>query len=384
MKKLMLLVLLTCFGIDKPRAQPSDQILIGSQYAINSDILNENREYWISLPDSYQEDAPYKNYPVLVLLDGNVHFKSISGTVNYLSSDLYRSWKIPEMIVVGIVNVDRRRDYTPDKVITKQANTSGGGEAFLRFLEEELLPHIDQTYRTAPYRILFGHSLGGLLATHAYMKESSSFNSFIVVDPSFGTWDAETMDGKLDAVSPKSFERYLYLATANWGKRNFNNRDRHIRLFEGLHSKSNDFFRAKFEYFEEENHASVPVAAFHRGISAIYEGYGISYRDIDNSAQMIQHFKDISRRLSYEIKPPEHLVNQLGNASLKADKAKSLEYFMLNTANYPASYRAFNTLAEAYEAVGNPEKALENYKISLKLNPKNNIAQERIAQLDSK
>ena len=62
---------------------------------------------------------------------------------------------------------------------------------------------------------MFGHSLGGLLATHSYMKEDTVFNTFIAVDPSFGIWDAETMDVKLQVVTEKSFKRFLYIATAN-------------------------------------------------------------------------------------------------------------------------------------------------------------------------
>lgn len=241
-----------------------------------SNILNENRSYWISLPDSYfNTDSSYKQYPVLVLLDGNVHFKSISGIVNYMSTDLYRSWKIPEMIVVGIINVDRRRDYTPDKVITIRENNSGGGEKFLSFLEKELLPIIDKEYRTESYRILFGHSLWGLLTTHAYMKNSSSFNSFIAVDPSFGTWDSERMNRKLDTLSQNSYKRYLYIATANSGKRNIRNRDRHVRFYEALNSKWEGELPAKIEYFEDENHSSVPVIAFLKGISTIFNGYQI-------------------------------------------------------------------------------------------------------------
>src|SRR5690606_29472209 len=119
---------------------------------------------------------------------------------------------------VAIQNVDRRRDYTPDKIITVRENNTGGGDSFLGFLEDELLTELDQKYRTTSYRILFGHSLGGLLATHAYMKEKTLFNSFIAVDPSFGTWDSETMDKKLDSLGEQSFDRYLYIATANWGK----------------------------------------------------------------------------------------------------------------------------------------------------------------------
>lgn len=186
MNRYIVAVLLLLVSTFQAESQDGEHIVIGTKHSFRSTILNEDREYWISLPDSYyQKEASYKRYPVLVVLDGNVHFKSIAGMVNYMSSDAYRSWEIPEMIVVAIQNVDRRRDYTPDKIITTRENNTGGGDRFLSFLEDELLPEVDQKFRTEPYRILFGHSLGGLLATHAYMKEKTLFNSFIAVDPSF-------------------------------------------------------------------------------------------------------------------------------------------------------------------------------------------------------
>ena len=158
MKNIVLITLITFFGLNKLHSQESDQIVIGTKHSMYSSTLDEERSYWVSLPDSYNDtNASHKKYPVLVLLDGNIHFKSISGMVNYMSSDRYRSYKIPEMIIVGIINVDRRRDYTPDKIITTQKNNSGGGDKFLSFLEKELLPKIEGHYRTEPYRILFGH-----------------------------------------------------------------------------------------------------------------------------------------------------------------------------------------------------------------------------------
>ena len=276
MKNLILFSIITILSFNKLYSQELDNIIIGTKHSIHSNVLSEDRSYWISLPDSYHDiNSSQKRYPILIVLDGNIHFKSISGMVNYMSSDLFRSYKIPEMIVIGIVNVDRRRDYTPDKIITTRENNSGGGDRFLSFLESELIPKIDNEYRTKSFRILFGHSLGGLLAIHSYMKENSSFNSFIAVDPSLGSWDSSTMDSKLDSLTQNIFDRYLYIATANWGKRNFKNRDRHIRLYEGLNSKSKDKFPSSIEYFEKENHRSVPIIAFHNGISKIFEGHTI-------------------------------------------------------------------------------------------------------------
>lgn len=376
MPKLILFFLLV--GLQVLPAQDDNPIVIGTKHVLHSEILDEDRAYWVSLPESYEKTS---SYPVLIVLDGHAHFRSITGMVNYMSAGYNGNRRIPEMIVVAIQNVNRNRDYTPDKIITRRPNDFGGGDQFLRFLEEELIPKLDQEYSTVPYRILYGHSLGGLLATHAYLKEKTLFNSFIAVDPSFGSWDAATMDEKLEAVTDQSFNRYIYFATANWGKRNFKNRNRHVRLYEALNSKCKVEFPAKLEYFEEENHGSVPVIAFHNGISSIFAGYGVSYRDIKDKEQLIQHFQTLSQRLSWDFNPPETLVNRIAYSMLRSDQSKALEFFILNTQNYPNSFNAFDSLGEAYEAVKDQEKAIQNYKKSLALNPNNENARGRLEAL---
>jgi hypothetical protein len=57
----------------------------------------------------------------------------------------------------------RARDFTPTRT-PREAN-SGGAAAFLDFLEHELIPFVDRTWRTMPSdRGLLRHSYGGLFA----------------------------------------------------------------------------------------------------------------------------------------------------------------------------------------------------------------------------
>ena len=71
-------------------------LLFGSSYAqtregnqralnavINSEILNEERDFIIYLPDDYYTSE--KLYPVLYVLDGRTHFHHATGAVNFLS-----------------------------------------------------------------------------------------------------------------------------------------------------------------------------------------------------------------------------------------------------------------------------------------------------------
>ncbi|GAB5526197.1 MAG: hypothetical protein Roseis2KO_40690 [Roseivirga sp.] len=388
MPKLATFILCLISSVYSLHAQ-KDPIVIGTKNVIHSNVLQEDREYWVSLPESYhQQSSSHKRYPLLVVLDGRSHFRSVTGVVNYMSFGYNSNRKVPEMIVVAVRNVNRERDFTPDKIITRRKNNTGGGDRFLSFLEDELVPQIDKEFRTEPYRILFGHSLAGLLATHAYMKEKTLFNAFIAVDPSFGSWDAPTMDKKLAALTDQSFNRFLYMATANWGKRNIRNRNRHVRLYESLNSLCDGEFTAKLEYFENENHGSVPLPAFYNGISTIFEGYGISDRDIESKEQLLQQFRLLSQQLSYTFTPPETLVNRIAYRMLRSgnedNRSKAMEFFILNTENYPDSFNAFDSLGEAYEALGDKKKAVSSYQKSLELNQKNEHASERIESLDKK
>ena len=87
----------------------------------------------------------------------------VAGSVEVLS----RTGQAPHMIIVGIQSLNRERDLTPSHV--GDFKESGGGPRFLDFIAQELMPYIDRNYRTHPYRVLEGHSLGGALAAYTLL-----------------------------------------------------------------------------------------------------------------------------------------------------------------------------------------------------------------------
>tara|TARA_R110001592_G_scaffold297032_1_gene567516 strand:+ start:999 stop:1442 length:444 start_codon:yes stop_codon:yes gene_type:complete len=145
-------------------------------------------------------------------------------------------------------------------------------------------------------------------------------------------------------------------------------------LYEALNSKCEGELHAKLEYFENENHGSVPPIAFYNGISSTFKDYGISFRDVGTKVQLIEHFQSISQRLSRSFKLPERLVNRIGYRMLRSrnenNKSKALEFFILNMENFPSSSNSYDSLGEAYEILGNKKKANQNYKKALELNTK--------------
>ena len=145
-------------------------ITIGETFSLTSEVLGEERAYSVYLPASYHSTtyAP-RRYPVLYLLDGDANFHPTTGMVRYMGEGINGNVQIPELIVVAIPNTDRNRDLTPTHsmignggVVAPSLEASGGGDRFLDFIERELFAAIDSTYRTLPYRVLVGHSFGGL------------------------------------------------------------------------------------------------------------------------------------------------------------------------------------------------------------------------------
>jgi hypothetical protein len=158
-----------------------------------SAIVGDTYRILVRLPPDYDE-SPSRRYPVIYQLDATSFGPQFDVTAGH-ASDLAARDEIPEAIVVGVGypyddespndSRGRWRDYTTRRF----DGSAGGADAFLRFLAEELIPHIDATYRTdlSRPRALFGHSLGGFFALYALLRTAEQldapFRAFVAADP---------------------------------------------------------------------------------------------------------------------------------------------------------------------------------------------------------
>jgi predicted alpha/beta superfamily hydrolase len=147
--------------------------------------------YWLYIyqPDDY--DTSGKRYPVVYLLDADLHFDRIVRTISENSgSDL-----ASRIMIVGLgygneVNM-RWRDYTPSRMADFPG--SGGVSKYYRLFRRELIPRIDGGFRTirrSGGRCIAGHSFGGIAALYGLLNHHDLFGGFIVISPSLW-WDNE-------------------------------------------------------------------------------------------------------------------------------------------------------------------------------------------------
>lgn len=178
------------FAQTKPPQPAAKPFVLGVIDEVQSKQLNEKRTLNIYLPEGYDAKDTAR-YPVVYLLDGSADedFIHIAGLYQYNNF----SWinRVPKSIIVGIANVDRRRDFTYPSNIKPDSTrftTAGGSGAFINFIENELQPYIEKKYKTTPARTIIGQSLGGLLATEILFKRPRLFSQYIIISPSLW-WD---------------------------------------------------------------------------------------------------------------------------------------------------------------------------------------------------
>ncbi|HSE31972.1 MAG TPA: alpha/beta hydrolase-fold protein [Pyrinomonadaceae bacterium] len=364
------LLLITSVAI----AQPTTGTV--KRLTIKSAVLAEDRIVLVRTPSGYETNK--LSYPVLYMTDGDAHMGHTASTIEFL----VRNGRMSDLIVVGVTNTDRTRDLTPAKSTVKngagelQNPTAGGADNFLKFFETELIPEIEKQYRVQPYRILAGHSFGGLFAIHAMITKTGLFNSYIAVSPSLQWENGEALKRAEDFLkSQKELRVTLFTSLGNEPGGIGESFDR----FKEVLSKTNiKGFAWQAERLSDEDHGSVVLRSHYAGLRKVYEdwqaprstetgGYLGGLQGVD------AHYKKLSERFGYSIPTPENLINNLGYQLLGQSKPdEAIAAFKANVERYPDSANVYDSLAEAYERGGRIDLAEPLYQKAQTLGERNN------------
>jgi predicted alpha/beta superfamily hydrolase len=376
------------------QAQTGNQVVIGKTDSVYSHILKEKRKVWVYLPNmkSPSPDASQR-YPVVYLLDGDGHFESVVGMIQQLSQVNGNSI-VPEMIVVAIPNTDRTRDLTPTHILSDPpmmdsnfSKNTGGGDNFTSFLEKELMPHIDSVYPTQKYKMLIGHSFGGLAVMNVLNNRPKLFNSYIAIDPSMWYDKEQFLKTTTQKLSTQKYDGIsLYLGIANTlpegmtlekMKQDKTADTRHIRSIFALdkfikeHPQNGLKYASK--YYADDDHSSAPFITEYDGLRFIFNQYRFKFTrgdfmdpGIGIADRLSKHYNNLSKEFGYTISPAEMQVNALGyNALSQKQYAKAAALFEMNIRNYPKSGNVYDSYADMWLAQNDTVKAISNFQKAL-------------------
>lgn len=377
------------------------QLVIGTVDSMYSEAMDEQRGFWVHLPEKLDST---KRYPVIYLLDATAHFHTATGLLKLLTE-----WNMPESILVGIdTSNDRIGDLTPSNVPFHRGHnseTSGRAPALVKFIHKELQPYINSTYPTENISTIIGHSTGGLFVIYSYVNHPEVFDNYLAIDPSLW-WDKEIVVNQgSELINPdhNHSNKRLYMAIAGSDEKdtvavrndtsvateqiraNLNFHD--ILLSYGNHL---DY---RWDYYDDESHGSVVVPAMYNGLRSLFswfpfpEMWRFNTPDQYTAKELTQpfyaHFSELSRRLKRKVKPDWQLVNDVGFYMLSGFDfpEKALAYLEMNLDFYPDYSKSYEALGDFYVMQDDKNKAINYYKKAIELDG-NEEAKTKLAKLD--
>ena len=375
-------ILLFVFAINSLSSQTLDSLNVSRiNDTITSKYLNEKRPLEIQLPRSYYVKSE-KNYPLMIVLDGDYIFNIVAGSVDYLSY-----WgDIPENLVVGINQKNSRFDDSSvlDNITFTPISSTA---SFYDFIINEIIPYFSEKYRISNFRIIVGQERTANFANFFLLKQNPQIRGVISISPKISKNMNRYLAGNLSKINSK------IVYTLSSSKRDFESIFKNVsELKISLDSIENKNFKFESLIFDNENHYILPSVSVPKSIRSTYS----MYSDIDK----VEYDSIISK---LDKSPIEYLKNRYKRIKDFYDEDKTIsvndfmaieeyieenEFFNLyNDLSELAKQEHPGTVLASYykgrftEETGDPEKAMYIYRSAYNMMEVEGLTKEYLLQL---
>jgi putative esterase len=285
-----------------PDGAPPPGGFVLQSYTLQSAILGETRRVILAVPPSFARTTPARGYPVAIVLDGEF----LLATVAPVAAELSRQGQIPELVLVGVENIDpmhgRVRDLTPPGLSVSGSSLNEGGDRFLDFIERELLPALDRQFRTSTPRTIIGLSSGGILATYAAATRGA-FRLVIALDGPVNlgkNWLPKKLIARAGA-SPPPLHFAAYAARFEWP----------ADLWKRLNSTAPATWKLHYEKLERETHNSIPMLGAYLGLREVFSACSKISAPAYPTTSILPYYEKLTAVFGAALDPPEVLMRDV-------------------------------------------------------------------------
>lgn len=343
-----------------------DDITFGKYRYVHSEIMNEDRQLFVYLPEGYESSD--ESYPVVFQLYS--HFLHSYYIPAIRTTDIMGgNGQAPKMIVVGIKNREfRYRDLLPE------GHWGGKSEIdnFVAFFETELIPFIEKNYRTKTYRILSAPQAGAAFGVYSISRKPKLFNAYFLTSPFWIKSSRETLLKEFaDAVKTNDFSNKFIMMS--YGKYESDKELEAINRFKDLLQKIKT---PSFQYYENildpEFGFSTPID-IETGMKRLFKDYKFpGTEEAQDLNTIISYYLNLSKSMQLEIKIPEHALAFEGDKFVREENLeKALEIFKKMHDLYPDGLMGYDRLGSVYYKMKMYEQSLRYYQMFLEKQPKN-------------
>ncbi len=355
--------------------EDNEDIVIGHYRKIHSQILDEDRTLLVNLPRGYE--ATEIGYPVIYILYG--------GQVrNYFPEALYittllSTTRMPPVILVGITNTDRYRDYLP---LDREGNPAGA-DRFLRFMVEEALPFVEANYRTADFRILVGPQAGGTFGLYTLTERPETFDVYILNNPFryMRQRDYLIEEVRTSLAERDTLDNFLYVIAED---SDFPEALEYMpRLEEVLSAERPAQFAWRLDVVEENGDFLTPTG-LREGLTLVFSAYEFpATAEVASLAEIEKYYAGLSQHYGYEVAIPDMVLTmQSDNMAQSGRTDEAIEMLERLVEIYPASLNGWWRLGSIYRERGEIDKAIHYYRKCLEVDPDMVYARQMIERLE--
>jgi predicted alpha/beta superfamily hydrolase len=375
-------ILLFVFAINSLSSQTLDSLNVSRiNDTITSKYLNEKRSLEIQLPRSYYVKSE-KNYPLMIVLDGDYMFNIVAGSVDYLSY-----WgDIPENLVVGINQKNSRFDDSSvlDNITYTPISSTA---SFYDFIINEIIPYFSENYRISNFRIIVGQERTANFANFFLLKQNPQIRGVISISPKISKNMNRYLAGNLSKINSK------IVYTLSSSKRDFESIFKNVsELKISLDSIENKNFKFESLIFDNENHYILPSVSVPKSIRSTYSMYSdidkVEYDSIISKLDKspIDYLKSRYKRIKdfYD----EDKTISVNDFMAIEDYIEENEFFNLyNDLSELAKQEHPGTVLASYykgrfmEETGDPEKAMYIYRSAYNMMEVEGLTKEYLLQL---
>lgn len=369
----LLIVLLSSSGVIA--TEDSTNIVIGESETIFSSILNESRTLLIVCPENYNNTN--NRYPVLYVLDAERYFNYTATLVQFLA----QNGRIPQMVIIGIPNTDRLRDFSYK---TSEDDKISGVDRFLRFLKQELIPFVDENYRTVPYRIIKGWCATGVFCIYGLFTYPELFDAYIASSP-YLVEDASFIFQMVEDYPNNGLKSREFVFMSVGGQDRPDAKEEIPKFAALLERKALKGLEWHFKTLDKEDHYTIDLRTFYLGMEVLYSDLVFPQKVADGSVESVRgKIRTLAEQYGFEGYLPEDMLTEMGYHLLNQECfVEAVTIFKIIVEAYPYSWNAYDSLGEAYMMNGDIELAIQNYRKSLELNTENTNAMLMLEKLEN-
>lgn len=282
--------------------------------------------------------------------------------------------------MVAVDHVERNKNLTPPSEVDYERTPNyGGADEYLAFIRDELIPWVDTNYRTHGYRVLVGHSYGGLFALHTMITNPDVFDAFILISPSL-QWNDQRLVNQAEAFlkTQSEFKKDLFIAMGNEGGRALGG----VRKLTGILGEINPpGLRWNFHRMPEETHGSVPYRSTHQGLSAVFTDWYLddpfALYELGGLDAIDKHYAQLSDRLGFEKTTPYSTILDIAYALLQADRLEDAAVLAAQADDFYIP-NIYGYIAGQYAARGDSNLARKYYEKVVEMSPGSTDAKEQL------